>query len=70
LLAQEAGIKDVETVNDLYDDFTKLAADTGITPDDSILESIAFLKDLLGITRKVLISEVADWTFAQQAFKN
>ncbi len=70
LLAQETGIKDAETANDLYEDFMKLAADTGITPDDSILESIAFLRDLIGITRKVSISEVADWTFAQQAAKN
>lgn len=70
LLAQETGITDAGTANDLYEDFTKLAAVTGITPDDSILESIAFLRDLLGITRKVLISEVADWTFAQQASKN
>jgi ABC-type nitrate/sulfonate/bicarbonate transport system substrate-binding protein len=70
LLAQEASIKDLETANDLYDDYTKLVADTGIAADDSMMESIAFLKDLLGITRKVSISEVADWSFAQQAAKN
>jgi ABC-type nitrate/sulfonate/bicarbonate transport system substrate-binding protein len=69
LLAQEAAIKDAETGNDLYEDYLKVVAETGIATDDSTMESIAFLKDLLGITRKVSIAEVADWSFAQQAAK-
>lgn len=69
LLAEETGIKDRDAADHIYDDFMSVASETGTTSDESMMESIAFVKDLLGITREVAIAEVADWTFAQKALR-
>jgi NitT/TauT family transport system substrate-binding protein len=67
VMAKELGIKDREVAALVYDDATKLYSDTGIPSEASMLEDIAVAKETQGVTRKVSISDVADWGFAREA---
>jgi hypothetical protein len=53
----------------VYDDGIKLYSDTGIPSDNSMMEEIGIAKEFLGISRDVVITEVADWSFARIALK-
>jgi ABC-type nitrate/sulfonate/bicarbonate transport system substrate-binding protein len=69
LLAQEARVTDSQLAEEIYKEFLETVAENGIPPDSATIETIAFVKDLLGMTREVPISEIADWSFAQRAIK-
>jgi len=69
LLAQEARITDSKLAEEIWKEFLETVPENGIPADSATVETIAFVKDLLGITREVPISEVADWSFAQKALK-
>jgi NitT/TauT family transport system substrate-binding protein len=69
LMAKELGIEDKEVANLVYDDSIKMYSDTAIAPDNGMLEEIAAGKQIQGITREIKISDVADWTFAREAYK-
>jgi NitT/TauT family transport system substrate-binding protein len=66
MLAEETGVKDKETGEALFEDFVTTQSDTGVVPDESLLESISFIKELQGITRAVAVSDVVDWSFARK----
>ena len=69
LMSKELGIKDREIGSMVYDDGIKLYSDTGIPSDASVMEEITIAKEILGISRDVSLSEVADWSFARAALK-
>jgi NitT/TauT family transport system substrate-binding protein len=69
LMAKELGIEDKEVANLVYEDSIKMYSDTAIAPDNGMLEEIAAGKEVQGITREIKISDVADWTFAREAYK-
>jgi len=69
LMAKEIGIKDREITSMVYDDAVKFYSDTGIPSDASVMEEIAIAKEILGVSREVSISDVADWSFARIASK-
>ncbi len=68
-MAKELGIKDREIASLVYDDSIKLYSDTGIASESSMIEEIETAKEILGSSRDVSISEVADWSFARIALK-
>ena len=69
LMSKELGIKDREISAMVYDDGIKLYSDTGIPTDASVMEEIGIAKEILGISREVSLSEVADWSFVRAALK-
>jgi ABC-type nitrate/sulfonate/bicarbonate transport system substrate-binding protein len=68
-MAKELGMKDREINSMVYDDGVKLFSDTGIPAEASMIEEIETAKEILGITRDVSVSEVADWSFARTALQ-
>ena len=66
---KESGRKDEKLASQVYDELVGLYAETGIPKEAGILENIAIAKDMMGITRKVAISDVADWSLARKAAK-
>jgi ABC-type nitrate/sulfonate/bicarbonate transport system substrate-binding protein len=68
-MAKELGIKDREIASLVYDDSIKLYSDTGIPSESSMIEEIETAKEILGSSRDVSISEVADWSFARIALQ-
>jgi ABC-type nitrate/sulfonate/bicarbonate transport system substrate-binding protein len=68
-MAKELGMKDREINSMVYDDGVKLFSDTGIPSEASMIEEIETAKEILGITRDVSVSEVADWSFARTALQ-
>jgi hypothetical protein len=68
-MSKELGIKDNEISRMVYEDGVKLFSDTGTPSDASMMEEIGIAKEILGISREVSISEVADWSFARIALK-
>jgi NitT/TauT family transport system substrate-binding protein len=69
LMAKELAIKDREISSMVYDDGVKLYSDTGVPTEASMLEEIAIAKEVLGITKEVPASDIADWSFARTALK-
>ena len=69
LMNKELGINDSEISSMVYDDAVKLYSDTGIPSDASMMEEIASAKEILGISKDVSPSDVADWSFARMALK-
>lgn len=69
LLAQEARITDSQLAEEIYREFLETVSENGIPPESATLDTVAFVKDLVGISREVSISEVVDWSFAQKALK-
>lgn len=69
LMAKELAIKDREISSMVYDDGVKLYSDTGVPTEASMLEEIAIAKEVLGITKEVPASDIADWSFARIALK-
>lgn len=70
LMARELRIDDKDVANLVYDESVKIFSDTGIAPDSGMLEEIAASKQTQEITREVRISEVAEWSFAREAYKS
>jgi NitT/TauT family transport system substrate-binding protein len=68
-MAKELAMKDREIASMVYDDGVKLFSDTGIPSAASMTEEIETAKEILGITKDVSVSEVADWSFARAAFQ-
>jgi hypothetical protein len=52
-----------------YDDVVKLYSDSGIPSENSILDEIAMIREMIGTTRDITPSQVADWSFAREAGK-
>jgi hypothetical protein len=50
----------------VYDDGVELFSDTGIPCEASITEEIETAREILGATRDIAFSEVADWSFARE----
>jgi NitT/TauT family transport system substrate-binding protein len=69
LMGKELAIKDREISSMVYDDGVKLYSDTGVPTEASMLEEIAIAKEVLGITKEVPASDIADWSFARTALK-
>ena len=69
LMNKELGINDSEISSMVYDDAVKLYSDTGVPSDASMMEEIASAKEILGISKDVSPSDVADWSFARIALK-
>ena len=67
VMAKELGMKDKEIGSMVYEDGIKLFSDTGIPADAAVIEEIETAKEILGISRDISISEVADWSFARAA---
>jgi NitT/TauT family transport system substrate-binding protein len=67
MLATHAGIKDADTANAVFDEYLSLASFDGLVSDESMIESINFVKGLQRMKRDVAISEVADWSLAKKA---
>ena len=65
VMAKELGMKDKEIGSMVYEDGIKLFSDTGIPADAAVIEEIETAKEILGISRDISISEVADWRFAR-----
>jgi NitT/TauT family transport system substrate-binding protein len=68
-VAKDSGIKDPELANQICDDFIDDRAWTGTVADEALMETIEFTKEVQGITRKVAVSEIADWTLAKRALE-
>jgi hypothetical protein len=45
-------------------------SDTGIPSEASVLEEIETAKEILGVTRDISVSEVADWSFVRTALQS
>jgi NitT/TauT family transport system substrate-binding protein len=69
-MAKELGMKDREIASMVYDDGVKLFSDTGIPSEASVLEEIETAKEILGVTRDISVSEVADWSFVRTALQS
>lgn len=69
LLAQEARITDNQMAEQIYKDFLDVVPENGIPPDSATMETINFVKEDLGITREIPMSDVVNWSFAQRALK-
>ena len=69
VLEQESRIKDKEVADAIYKDFIKTMVDNPIPPKAAFFRNIAAAKDAQGVTREVPISEVTDWSLAQDALK-
>jgi ABC-type nitrate/sulfonate/bicarbonate transport system substrate-binding protein len=69
LMGMELGIKDREVSSMVYDDAIRLYSDTGMPTEASIAEEIGVAKEIIGISRDVSPSEVADWSFVQTALR-
>ena len=68
-MAKELGMKDRDIAAMVYEDGVKLFSDTGIPSEASMIEEIETAKEILGVTRDVSVSEVADWSFARTALQ-
>ncbi|HEY7557453.1 MAG TPA: ABC transporter substrate-binding protein [Candidatus Binatia bacterium] len=69
IMATDLGINDREIANLAYDDVVKLYSDSGIPSENSILDEIAMIREMIGTTRDITPSQVADWSFAREAGK-
>jgi hypothetical protein len=69
-MAKELRIENKDVARLVYDESVKIFSDTGIPPEKGMLEEIAASKQTQGITREIPISEVADWSFAREAYKS
>ena len=69
LMSQAFNFKDKEIAGLVYDGAVPLFPDTGIPSEAAMRETMESGKEIQGIGREVSISEVADWSFAQRAFK-
>jgi NitT/TauT family transport system substrate-binding protein len=69
IMATDLGINDSEIANLAYDDVVKLYSDSGIPSENSILDEIAMIREMIGTTRDIPPSQVADWSFAREAGK-
>lgn len=69
LLAQQIRITDSQLAEATYKDYLDTVPENGIPPETATLETIAFVKELLGMVREVPVSQVADWSFAEKALK-
>ena len=69
LFRKESGIKDEEVGTQVYNDLRVLYSATGIASEASMEENIVIAKHMLRVTRKVSISDVADWSLAREALK-
>lgn len=69
-MAKELGMKDRDIASMVYDDGVKLFSDTGIPSEASVLEEIETAKEILGVSRDITVSEVADWSFARAALQS
>ena len=67
LLAKESGVHDPVVAGLIHEEIVKLYSDTGIVSDDAMQEFIANAKEALKGSRDVLVSEVADFSFARRA---
>ena len=67
LLAKESGVQDPVVAGLIHEEIVKLYSDTGIVSDDAMQEFIANAKEGLKGSRDVLVSEVADFSFARRA---
>ena len=69
IMATDLGISDSEVANLAYDDVIKLYSDSGIPSESSIIDEIAMIREIIGTKRDITPSQVADWSFAREAFK-
>jgi len=69
IMSQAFNFKDKEIAGLVYDGAVPLFPDTGIPSEAAMRETMESGKEIQGIVRQVSISEVADWSFAQRAFK-
>ena len=69
IMSQSFNFKDKEIARLVYDSSVPLFPDTGIPSETAMSETMESGKETQGITREVSISEVADWSFAQRAYK-
>ena len=69
IMAQKFNLKDRELAGLVYDGTVPLFPSTGIPSEASMKETIDSGRATQRITRAVGISEVADWSFAEKAYK-
>jgi hypothetical protein len=69
IMATDLGINDSEVANFAYDDVIKHYSDSGIPSESSILDEIATIREMIGTKGDITVSQVADWSFAREAFK-
>jgi NitT/TauT family transport system substrate-binding protein len=69
LLEKESGIHDPVVAGLVYDEAVNLYSDNGLISDDAMEEFIATSKATLKVSREVLISEIADLSFARKAMR-
>ena len=70
VLTKESRIKDRKLANLIYADALKFYSKNGIASKAAMLKLIAHDKRTQGMTRKVSLSEVADFSFVQKASRN
>jgi ABC-type nitrate/sulfonate/bicarbonate transport system substrate-binding protein len=68
-MSQSFGFKDREIASLVYDAALPLFPDSGIPSDASMRETMEAGKEIQGIAREISVAEVADWSFAQKAYK-
>ena len=69
IMSKAFNFKDREIAGLVYDDAVPLFPETGIPSEAAMRETMESGKEIQGIARTVAITEVADWSFAQKAFR-
>jgi NitT/TauT family transport system substrate-binding protein len=69
VMGTEFGLTDRELANMVYDEALSLYMWTGVPSEASMKADIDSAKEVQKITRQISVSDVADWSFAREAYK-